>query len=410
MNQQDELFLLQVIELARSGVGKTAPNPSVGCLITQQTHYSTNSSTSDEIIAYARTGNQGIPHAETLALAQAAGNTHGATLYCSLEPCCHQGKTPPCVQAIIHSGIRKVVIGTLDPDPRVSGGGIVYLQNAGIEVEVAEGDINEKARFIIKGFSHRLSFSRPYTTLKLAISLDGKIALKNGESKWITSLEQRKQGHRVRYRNDAILVGIGTILADNPLLNCRIEEEISQEYSNLSLYTHLSSNEKISADHFIVRVVIDTELKLPLTSQIVRTAKQYKTIVFFNENLAITKHKDLINYKLSLERSGILVEDCPLIDLADSSLSKSQIDRKEGLARPKLSLEYVVHTLAHKYGINDLLVEGGANIATSMIKEKLIDHIICFQAPILLGNDALAGIGDLGLTSLTEAIFVKQVL
>ncbi len=429
MKHQDRIFLEQAIELARSGIGRTAPNPSVGCIITVDT--ATDLSTipdsrlnlsklfsKQDIIASARTGDGGVPHAEVAALSQAENRSEGATLYCSLEPCCHHGKTPPCVQAIIKNSIKRVVIGAIDPDPRVSGKGIECLRAGGVEVEVATNHLNDKAQFAIKGFISKISIGRPYTTLKLAMSLDGKIALSDGQSKWITSAEQRKKGHIMRSQNDAILVGIGTVLADDPMLNCRVEE--NRYDGNTSNQERLNQND---APHKIVRVIIDTNLRLPLTSKICASTDRYLTIVFccnrvdqLKEQHSLASHSReeydaFIARRLILEKEGVLIEYCPLnCDMVEEWASCNGYKQQNFKTRIGLDLDHVVRTLANKYGINDLLVEGGSKIATSMIRDKLIDRIVCFQAPIILGNDAIAGIGDLGITDLNDAVMIDEIM
>lgn len=201
----------QALELAESGVGQCAPNPTVGCVIVKD----------NEIIGQARTANGGRPHAETQALSQADDAAKGATAYVTLEPCAHHGQTPPCAEALVDAGITKVIIAITDPYPKVNGGGIAALKAAGIEVEVGNGA--EQAIEINRGFISRVKRLRPWVTLKTATTTDGFIAQEDGTSKWITGEAARENGHLLRSRNDAILTGSGTYLFDKPQLTVRVQ-------------------------------------------------------------------------------------------------------------------------------------------------------------------------------------------
>lgn len=199
------------IRLGQQGIGRCAPNPSVGCVIVKN----------ERIIGLGRTADGGRPHAETAALAMAGVEAKGATLYVTLEPCAHHGQTPPCAEAIIKAGIQRVVIGCGDPYPKVNGGGIALLRAA--DIEVVESKLQAEAQWLHRGFFSRIKRLRPWVTLKIATSADGFIATQQGESQWITTEPARRHGHLLRAQHDAILTGSGTYLKDNPQLTCRID-------------------------------------------------------------------------------------------------------------------------------------------------------------------------------------------
>ncbi len=409
MKHHDEFFLLQAINIAKLGIGKTSLNPSVGCIIVQKND-------NYHIVSSARTANGGRPHAEYIAIEKAGNNAKGATLYCSLEPCCHYGQTPPCVNKIYTSGITRVVIGTLDPDIRVSGNGIKFLKSQGLEVMLASGSLKYQAEDVISGFTSRVIQNTPYITLKLAMSIDGKIALQNGISKWITSIEQRKKSHELRSKNDCILVGIGTVIDDDPMLNCRVSElsrnELTDNILNNNNYEiNLNLNRDTDTsyyDHPITRVVLDTHLRIPYSSKICLTANQYRTIIFCCKNFPRSQEeeKSFIQRILYLESIGLHIEHCPVVKQRVIETVKKQ----EAIqTKYSLDLKYIVNSLAYKYKINNLLVEGGAKVATSFLQVSLINKIILFQAPVILGNDSIAGIGNLNIIKLNNAIPIDEI-
>lgn len=230
----DLLYMKSALNLARQGLGRTAPNPSVGCVIVKD----------NIVLARARTADGGRPHAEVQALAQAGAQAKGATVYITLEPCSHQGVTGPCSEALIKAGVTRVVVACTDPDPRVAGSGIEKLRAAGIEV--VENIGRAEAEDVNKGFFLRLSGNRPLVTLKIASSADGRVTTPPGQSPWITSEHARAFGHVERAQHDAIAVGINTVLADDPMLTTRVP----------------------GLDHDPVRIVFDTRLRIPATAKI----------------------------------------------------------------------------------------------------------------------------------------------
>ncbi|MDB2414415.1 bifunctional diaminohydroxyphosphoribosylaminopyrimidine deaminase/5-amino-6-(5-phosphoribosylamino)uracil reductase RibD [Rickettsiales bacterium] len=338
----DIRFMKMALSYARRNLGVTAPNPSVGCVIVRD----------GQVVAAAVTAKGGRPHAEKIALNQAGDMAKGAVLYVTLEPCSHIGKTSPCCDAVIKSGVKKVVIACVDPNPDVNGQGIERLKNKGIEV--ITGVCEEEAKRLNAGFFLNKTSNRPLITLKIATSLDGKIATSKGQSKWITSEDARKFSHILRAQSDAIMVGIGTVLADNPTLDCRIDGLKEQSP---------------------VRVVIDSNGQISADSNLLKTATKENPVWVFSENMLPVKPRFI-----------------------------------ESIAAPKkedgLDLQYILGILAEK-GITRLLVEGGSKLATSFIKNGLVDRLIWIKAPKILGNDAKAAIGDIDIDLLENSINLK---
>ena len=334
----------QALKLAESGLGQTAPNPSVGCVIVKNS----------VIISTARTQNGGRPHAECIAIDNAREDLTGATAYVTLEPCCNSSHAKlSCVEKIIKAKISRVVISVIDPNPAIKGRSIKMLQMAGIEVKT--GMLKKRGEELIEGFKKRMLTNTPLVTLKIAMSLDGKIALKNGKSKWITTEKQRLLAHKLRANNDAILTGIGTVIADDPLLTCRLPK----------------------VKHTPVRIILDTDFKIPRQSQIIQTSNNIKTIIF--------TAKDLKN---------------PYKNVEVIQVKKS---------RNYLCLREVLKKIAN-LGINNLLVEGGQKINTSFIREKLVDRIIVLQSNKIIGGDGLNAIGDLNYSQLTECLEINTII
>ncbi len=336
---QDEAYMKVALGLAQRGLGLVAPNPAVGCVIVN----------GGVVVGRGFTQKGGRPHAETEALKQAGERARGATAYVTLEPCSHTGVTGPCAQALIDAGIARVVAAIGDSDERVAGRGFAMLRQAGVEVEV--GVCEREATLINRGFLNRVSLGRPAFTLKVASSIDGKIALENGDSQWITGSVARAYGHLLRARHDAILVGIGTVLADDPMLDCRLPglEDRSPQ-----------------------RVILDSKLRIPMDSRLVATARQMPTLV-----LSETSDGDKIS---ALRSAGVVVE--VLSTLSDLSL--------------------VSNMLANQ-GITRVLVEGGGRVHASFLRAGITDRLLHFIGPKLLGGESIPMVGDLGLASLDEA-------
>lgn len=331
--------------LAERGLGQVAPNPAVGCVIV---------SPEGHIVGRGWTQPGGRPHAETEALSRAGDRARGATAYVTLEPCAHHGKTPPCADALIEAGIARVVAALEDPDPRVSGGGMAKLKAAGIETEI--GLCAAEAAFVNAGFLTRIRDGRPLVTLKAASTLDGRIATHGGDSKWITGAEARRRSHLLRAQSDAILVGSNTVLADDPELTCR-----------------LPGLEGRSP----VRIVADGRLRLPLTSRLVMTAKDVPTWVFTRQGTD--------PYRLEAFRDlGVEVIELPAIEdmLLDVDAMLAELGRR---------------------GLTRLLVEGGGQISAALLARDLVDRLVWFHAPSIVGGDGLPAIAGLGLDRIADA-------
>ncbi len=323
------------LHLASRGLGQVWPNPAVGCVLVRQDNDRTT------VVGQGWTQRGGRPHAETVAIDGAGELANGATAYVSLEPCSHHGKTGPCTEALIKAGISRVVVASEDPDPRVSGQGITRLREAGIEV--ASGYLEREARRLNQGFFSHIERQRPYVALKLAISLDGKIAACDGTSQWITGEKSRDYAHWLRAIHDAVLVGSETVLADNPQLTCRL--------SGL-------------ADRSPVRVVLDRRLRIPIDSKLVDSAGAVPLWIVTSERAA--------------------KQSSPVLDsLGIDFLLLSEDAQKSNM------MSHVLARLAER-GITRLLVEGGSKIAGALLSAKLVDKLYLFQAPIILGGDAVS--------------------
>ncbi|MGH1377284.1 MAG: bifunctional diaminohydroxyphosphoribosylaminopyrimidine deaminase/5-amino-6-(5-phosphoribosylamino)uracil reductase RibD [Alphaproteobacteria bacterium] len=323
------------LSLASRGLGRVWPNPSVGCVIVRD----------GCVVARARTADGGRPHAETQALEQAGAYANGATLYVTLEPCTHHGETAPCVDAIINAGIAHVVIGAKDVDPRVSGKSVGILESAGIRV--TQNVMHDACHDINLGFFSRITEKRPFVTLKMACTLDGKIACASGQSKWITGDVARLHTHHVRSRHDAILIGSGTALADDPLLSTRIG----------------------GIDHKSVRIVLGDKSKIRPESNLISSAKDIPLWVFGDKG-----------------------DECDAI-LSDMGAVVNSYDPYD--------LVSILENLAGK-GITRILVEGGAQIHASFIKQDLFDELLIYRAPTMLGGDGISMIGDMGVNTLEK--------
>ncbi len=336
--------MLAALGLARRGLGSVWPNPSVGCVIVKD----------GRVVGRGRTARGGRPHAETVALALAGAEARGAVVYVTLEPCSHSGKTGPCADALIAAGVGKVVVAIEDPDPRVSGRGLARLRAAGIAVEV--GCAGEAAAEVNAGFFRRIVDGRPLVTLKLATSLDGRIATASGESQWITGPSARAAGHRLRAENDAILVGSQTAVVDNPELTCRLPG---------------------LEGHSPIRLVMDGHLRLPLTAKMVVSAKRHPTWL-------ITRGGNDAERLQAYADCGVEILEVPAAD--------------DG----KIDLPAALGVLAQR-GLTRVLVEGGSHLAAALLRDDLVDRLAWFRAPLLLGGDAMPALASFGVEHLAAA-------
>ncbi len=326
------------LSLARRGLGRVWPNPSVGCvIIDKQGHVAGRGHTQDG----------GRPHAETEALREAGPRARGATAYVSLEPCAHQGKTGPCAQALVDAGVSRVVSAIEDPDVRVAGKGQAILAAAGIAVRSKV--LAAQAEVLNEGFLSRVGRGRPFVTLKLATTLDGKIALSTGESRWITGDRARAHTHLARAQNDAVVVGIGTALADDPELTCRLP------------------GVKPAG---LVRVVVDSKARLPAASKLVSTAKSTPVWLLSTQAGARTLH-----------HAGVRVLQAPA--------TAGGVDLAAGLK------------LLGAEGLTRVLVEGGATLASALLKLGLVDRLLWYRAPSVMG-EGISAVASLGLSAIKD--------
>lgn len=348
--QKKEEYMRRALELARKGEGHTSPNPMVGCVVVKD----------GRIISEGYHEKYGEFHAERNALTRCTEDTAGADLYVTLEPCCHQGKTPPCTDIIIEKKIARVFVGSMDSNPLVAGKGVQILRDHGIYVET--GILDAECRKLNEVFYHYIATKTPFVVMKYAMTLDGKIATKTGASKWITGEPARQEVQHMRHRYMGIMAGIGTVLADDPMLNVRVEGWKSP-----------------------VRIVCDSSLRIPLDSQIVRSAKEYRTIVAYagrEENEEITEKIERLHAK------GVDTVCCPD--------EKGQIDLKK------------LMTYLGNEGIDSILLEGGGTLNDSALRAGIVKEVHCFIAPKLFGGkNSKTPVQGIGIGLPSEALKLK---
>ena len=354
----------RAIQLAAS-VFSAAPNPRVGCVIVGG-----NAEAGDSVLGEGWHQGAGLPHAEPVAIANAIRLAAGSTAFVTLEPCCHTGRTGPCSSALIEAGVSRVVIASKDPNPKVSGGGIAALEAAGVEVFFLQ-DFEDGARRLNRGFFSRLERRRPFVRCKLAMSLDGRTALANGDSKWITGAEARSDVQRLRAECDAIVTGIETVLADDPAMTLR-QAELGLNAQQLVWNELRLSNPPL-------RVVLDSRGRLSETAKIV------------------TEPGRCIAYRLDGANSSVEASSPIAVRLAPNS----------GESVSRVSLLSVLESLAELDECNEVLVEAGATLSGSFIEAGLVDELIVYIAPKLLGSDGRPLLGMSGLNELSDAIEFK---
>lgn len=326
----EEQFMKRAIELAKQGVGWTAPNPLVGAVVVKN----------GRVIGEGYHRKYGELHAERNALAACTEDPAGATLYVTLEPCCHYGKTPPCTEIIIEKKIAKVVIGSRDPNPKVAGKGARILREHGIEV--VEDYMREACDALNPVFFHYITTKTPYVVLKFAMTLDGKIATRTGASKWITGEAARNHVHQLRGRYAGILAGIGTVLADDPMLNCRID-----------------------GAHQPLRIILDSQLRIPMGSRLVRSAKEYPLLIVCNES---NRDREEGTSRIQkLEEAGAKVWTLP---------------EKNG--HPDLNV--LMQRLGEEK-IDSVLIEGGGTVNEAALKAHIVHHVYAYIAPKIFGGE-----------------------
>jgi diaminohydroxyphosphoribosylaminopyrimidine deaminase/5-amino-6-(5-phosphoribosylamino)uracil reductase len=327
VKDRHEKFMKAALGFARKGLGKTSPNPAVGAVIVRE----------DQVVAAGFHRKAGAPHAEVEALSQLKGNARrGDTLYVTLEPCNHFGRTPPCTRAILEKGLRTVVVGMRDPNPHVTGGGCEYLSRHG--VEVVTGVLEEECRRLNEWFLTYVSKGRPFVIAKTAMTLDGWTATSTGHSRWVTNERSRQWVHRLRNQVDAVMVGAGTVAADDPLLNTRLTKGRGRDPA---------------------RVIVDTHLSVPVNARVLGPPGGSEALIAVSKNVPSRRLK-------KLDGKGITFIMCP---------------EKEG----RIDLRALMDMLG-KRSIGSLLVEGGATLMGAMIRERLVDKFCIFKAPKILGG------------------------
>ncbi|APR98125.1 bifunctional diaminohydroxyphosphoribosylaminopyrimidine deaminase/5-amino-6-(5-phosphoribosylamino)uracil reductase RibD [Wolbachia endosymbiont of Folsomia candida] len=375
----DDNFMSIALKLAEKNLGNVAPNPAVGCIIVKD----------NVVVGEGYTEIGGRPHAEVVALQNAKGLASGATMYVTLEPCCHHGVTGPCTSEIIDAGIKRVVIATIDPDERVLGSGIKILQEAGIEVTC--GIMQEEAEKLNIGFFTTQKLRRPFITCKIASTLDGKIATFAGESKWITSEDTRNWVHELRAKYDAIMIGSNTLVNDDPLLTCRLPG---------------------LEDRSPIRLIIDSQDKLKEGHNIAKTASPKPTTyhsMSFQCSLLSSQCSDT-GIQIPASRAGMTRGSTWVITNKEV---KEKIRNIHYLVvssnnENKVCLKSTMSKLVSEIGITRLLVEGGGILITELLKHNLIDRLIICRSGKILGNDATPFIANLGIESINQCYKFKK--
>ncbi|HYD49728.1 MAG TPA: bifunctional diaminohydroxyphosphoribosylaminopyrimidine deaminase/5-amino-6-(5-phosphoribosylamino)uracil reductase RibD [Terriglobales bacterium] len=341
----DRRFMRRALQLARRGVGYTSPNPPVGAVIVRR----------GQIIAEGYHRRAGAAHGEAEALANAGDRARGATLYVTLEPCAHHGRTPPCVDAVLAAGVKRVVIGSIDPNPRVAGGGAQRLLAAGLSVTT--GMLQDAGDELLAPFRKHVTTGRPFVTLKLAASIDGRIATKTGESRWISSEASRRYVHRLRAEHDAVLVGAATVIADDPELTCRLRGGRNP-----------------------LRVILDGRLRVPASAKVLQGPPPTWIIT------------DKAAARARMER------------LAAAGAELIRLPGRQG----EVGLDAVVAALGQR-GVMSLLVEGGGTVAAAALRAGVVDRLLLFLAPKLIGGDGRPMLGALGVEQVADALSLRDL-
>ncbi|MEW5803088.1 MAG: bifunctional diaminohydroxyphosphoribosylaminopyrimidine deaminase/5-amino-6-(5-phosphoribosylamino)uracil reductase RibD [bacterium] len=347
----DREYMNQVFKLADQGKGRTSPNPMVGAIIVKD----------NEIVGQGYHERYGAPHAEIRALEQAREKAKGATLYINLEPCCHQGQTPPCTAEIIRAGIQRVVVATKDPNPLVNGQGIRELKMQGIEVKT--GVLENAARKFNEYFFKYIRMKTPFVILKMGMSLDGKMATKTGDSRWITSSLLRGFVHQLRNEIDATLVGIGTVIRDNPRLTTRLKDGQGRDPK---------------------RIIVDSLLRIPLKARIFTQQSEAENIIVTTTNAPVQRVKEL-------EKTGARI-------IFGKTMGKNMVDLKDMVVK------------LGQLQITSIMIEGGAGINGSAIQAGIVDKVIMFIAPKIIGGvRAPSTIGGDGVARVDDAIKLNDI-
>ena len=349
---EKEMYMQMAIDIAKTAMGYTSPNPMVGCVVVKD----------GRVISKACHERCGEFHAERNALLRCDEDTAGAEVYVTLEPCCHYGKTPPCTDIIIESGIKKVYVGSLDSNPLVAGKGLEILRDNGIEVEC--GILEDECIKLNEIFFHYISTGLPFVAAKYAMTLDGRIASHTGSSKWVTGEKSREYVQVLRKKYSGIMVGINTVIEDNPMLNCRLEENKSGELNP-------------------VRIILDSKIRIPMDCNIIKTAKDIRTIVVYGRN------------DMTDERKRQLLKDNGVELISTGS---ERVDLK------------VLMKILGGMGIDSILLEGGATVNAAAFQSKIVNKIYAFIAPkLIMGENAKSPIGGRGIELMENAIQLKNI-
>lgn len=338
------------LALARRALGQVWPNPAVGCVIVKD----------DTVIGRGTTRAGGRPHAETEALDMAGEAARGGTAYVTLEPCAHHGETAPCADALAEAGVSRVVVAVEDPDRRVNGRGLKVLRDAGVGVDV--GLHRDEAVALNRGFFKRVTQSLPMVTLKTAVSIDGRIATEGGESQWITGEAARADGHRLRAEHDAIVVASATALADDPLLTCRLPG---------------------MADRSPVRILLDAHLRVPTTAKLYATARETPLWVF----------------------SAVAPDDERVDERADLGATLATVGTDGSGHGVNLRESF---SIVADRGVTRILAEAGAALASTLLRDNLVDELVLYRAPRLIGGDGVAMTGPLGVANLADSLALNR--
>jgi diaminohydroxyphosphoribosylaminopyrimidine deaminase/5-amino-6-(5-phosphoribosylamino)uracil reductase len=346
MTNSHEQYMRRALTLARKGIGRTAPNPAVGCVIVK----------GGTVVGEGWHRKAGTPHAEVHALAMAGAAARGADVYVTLEPCCHTGQTPPCSEALIRSGVKRVFAGMADPNPKVNGGGLAALRQAGIKT--ACGMLEDECRAINLPFLKHITSGHPYVTYKCAMTLDGKIATVTGDSRWVSGDESRKLVHRMRARSDAVMVGVDTIIADDPQLTVR----------------HVRGRNPL-------RIIVDSRMRTPGSVGVLSGPLAKKTII------ATTESNPRVHRRY--QQSGATVLVCRKHD--------DRVDLQDLWGR------------LGAMGIQSILLEGGSRLAGEALACGLIDECVFFYAPKVIGSDGFSPFAMTGITGMADALSFTDI-
>jgi diaminohydroxyphosphoribosylaminopyrimidine deaminase / 5-amino-6-(5-phosphoribosylamino)uracil reductase len=348
--EKDLYYMRMALKEAKKGLGRTSPNPCVGAVIVKD----------DRVIAKGYHEKAGEPHAEINALRKAGSKADGATVYVTLEPCNHTGRTSPCSQALVAAGIKRVVVGMEDPNPLVDGSGLAFLIDQ--KIEVLSGVLIEECREINRPFLKYITTSMPWVVMKAGVSLDGRITYRKGESGWITGAESLRKVHQLRDTTDAIMVGIGTIAIDDPTLTTRLTSRKGKDP---------------------VRIIVDSGLRIPVSAKVLHLDSDAATWIFCGPEADIRRKEELAAI-------GAVVRSV-------ASDPVGGLDIREVLA------------VLGSAGITSVLVEGGAKVHGSMLRNRLVDHVNLFYAPLFAGDDGIPVVQGLSVKNRNEAIHLEKI-